>query len=451
MPLGHRGLSGKAKGGGKGGAAAAKAAPPAPPPPPSAPANEHLLSAGARLQRRRPERPDPLTLLTPQQRALAEALAAPPPPSATDDASGAAAAVEPAAAAAADGGGGDGGGLVGLGQLGLPLGPADVASLLQQSLGGAVGQGVAFRPFVFDNLFQSAPAAASYVAAALESGTGWARVERFFLAAVEAAGSGALRGVRIQAKGRLSLKNDMAQTKAWQWGELKLQNPTSRLDYGAATALTRLGAVGVKVWISHGDSAIRDVFFPRTGGSHYKAAVPSGALPALRLDELYTAAVQRTARLALPYGRFRTVAWWERPATAQPPTSGLLPASGGPTGLFLPDYDPRAGARLDSYLRRRREARRTFRSAGERRRYMETLGRFLAKQQRLSAAASTEAAAVAAGVDGSGLTGRPAGGRRPGGRRGSLRCDAARWAYVQRRLRRAAQYASGSDSYSDSY
>ena len=57
------------------------------------------------------------------------------------------------------------------------------------------------RPFLFSNIFQSAPVVAAYVAAAMEAGYQWSRVERFFLSSVEADTS--VRGIRLQVKGRL--------------------------------------------------------------------------------------------------------------------------------------------------------------------------------------------------------------------------------------------------------
>jgi ribosomal protein S3 len=54
---------------------------------------------------------------------------------------------------------------------------------------------------VFNNLFQSAPAVAQYVAAALEAGTTWNRVERFFLASFEE--DRALAAIKVQVKGRM--------------------------------------------------------------------------------------------------------------------------------------------------------------------------------------------------------------------------------------------------------
>lgn len=106
-----------------------------------------MTSAGARLRRRQPG-PDPLTLLTPQQMQLAEQLAQRPAPPPTLEAADSSTAVGKPAVAATEAP------LHGLGQLGLPLGPRDISSLLHQSLSGAVHQNVQFQPFVFSNIFQ---------------------------------------------------------------------------------------------------------------------------------------------------------------------------------------------------------------------------------------------------------------------------------------------------------
>lgn len=57
-------------------------------------------------------------------------------------------------------------------QVGLPVDVVDVVDLLHQSLSSAVGQGVQLRPFVFNNMFQSAPVVANYVAGMLGSQVG---------------------------------------------------------------------------------------------------------------------------------------------------------------------------------------------------------------------------------------------------------------------------------------
>ncbi len=39
-------------------------------------------------------------------------------------------------------------------------------------------------------------------------------------------------------------KNNMAMCKAWKWGEASAKNLGAHVDYGASTALTRMGVLG---------------------------------------------------------------------------------------------------------------------------------------------------------------------------------------------------------------
>ncbi|KAG2501426.1 hypothetical protein HYH03_001209 [Edaphochlamys debaryana] len=365
---------------GKGKGKPAAKQPAAPPPTPvaasAAPAaNEALLSAGARKKRQGPPL-DTLSLLTPAQRTLAEALHARPAPD--GDAAAAATPAADAAAAAAEAVP-----LKGVGQLGLPLGPAEVAALIDQSLSGTVGQQVHFQPLIFENILQSAPVAASYVAAALESGNMWSRIERFFVAALEGDRGRTVRGFRLEVSGRLGSRAEMSETFVSAWGDPPTRAPfNEHVDYGMAQANTRLGAMGVKVWIRYAQGAVKELFYPHTGGSHHRTAPAAAKRPSLSLEQLYAAAAARAPaqRLQLPYD-VRHVAWWLKPGYEQPPENRL-------DEMFLPDYDP-SSSRLTAYLRRRREEARTFRSAGDRRSYLETTGRFMAKQKRLAAAAAT--------------------------------------------------------------
>ncbi|KAG2432236.1 hypothetical protein HXX76_009155 [Chlamydomonas incerta] len=407
-----RHLSGKAKG-----KPAAKGAP-APPPPPIASsavtANPATRSAGARL-RRNQRRVDPLTLLSPQQRELADSLAqlsrqASLSPAAA--AAGEAEALTPAAAAAADAAAAAAEApLRGLGEVPLPLRRREVAALVDAALSGAAGQSVHFQPFVYNDIFQSAPGAATYVAEALESGTQWGRIERFFLAAAEADGGRLVAAVRVEVAGRIGRKADMAATKAWSWGDLRLASLTSKLDYGAAAANTRMGVLGIKVWIRYQPAAAADRFFPATGGSGPHAPLPAGAAPALSLDDLYAAALARSSSsggsssglgglggLGAGGGgaaaRYGAVGWWARPA-------GRQPAANRVQEVFTPEFDPKAGHTLDAYLRRAAESRRVFRSADNRDEYMATVGRFIAKQRQAAkarAAADAYAAARSASI-----------------------------------------------------
>ncbi|KAG2446995.1 hypothetical protein HYH02_008149 [Chlamydomonas schloesseri] len=405
-----RSLSGKAKG------KPAQKGAAAPPPPPvistAATTNPATRSAGARLRRNQP-RLDPLTLLSPQQRELAESLAqmsrqAALPPAATASTPGAAAsaealtpAAEDAAAAAAAAAAAP---LRGLGEVPLPLRRREVAALVDAALSGSTGQPVHFQPFVFNDIFQSAPAAATYVAEALESGAAWGRIERFFLAAAEADGGRLVAAVRVEVAGRIGRKADMATTKSWAWGDLKLATLSEKLDYGAASANTRMGVLGIKVWIRYQPGVAADRYFPATGGSGLHAPMPSGAAPALSLDQLYEAALARSSsssssggRAAVPAAgggggasaRYASVGWWARPA-------GQQPAANRVQEVFTPEFNPKAGDRLDAYLRRAAESRRVFRSAANRAEYMATVGRFIIKQHQAARARSAADAYTAA-------------------------------------------------------
>eukprot|EP00983_Pelagomonas_calceolata_P110107 1159633-Pelagomonas_calceolata.AAC.3 len=90
----------------------------------------------------------------------------------------------------------------------------------------------------------SAPAVASYVANALESGVTWPRIERFFLSSVEAdPGIGA---IRVQVKGRLGWQGKVrlelgdcaCQALETTAGQLHFQGCTSKEDCKTGRAET---------------------------------------------------------------------------------------------------------------------------------------------------------------------------------------------------------------------
>lgn len=60
------------------------------------------------------------------------------------------------------------------------------------------------------------------------------------------------KGIKIQAKGRLG-GAEMARKEWYLVGRVPLQTIRSDIDYGEATAFTKYGTVGVKVWIYKGD------------------------------------------------------------------------------------------------------------------------------------------------------------------------------------------------------
>ena len=65
------------------------------------------------------------------------------------------------------------------------------------------------------------------------------------------------KGIRVQAKGRLG-GAEMARKEWYLVGRVPLQTIRSDIDYGEATAFTKYGTVGVKVWIYKGDVIMKE-------------------------------------------------------------------------------------------------------------------------------------------------------------------------------------------------
>jgi hypothetical protein len=60
------------------------------------------------------------------------------------------------------------------------------------------------------------------------------------------------QGVRVQTSGRLG-GADMGRREWYREGRVPLHTLRADVDYGAATAATTVGAIGVKVWVYKGD------------------------------------------------------------------------------------------------------------------------------------------------------------------------------------------------------
>eukprot|EP00201_Polytomella_parva_P015179 CAMPEP_0175068230 /NCGR_PEP_ID=MMETSP0052_2-20121109/17561_1 /TAXON_ID=51329 ORGANISM="Polytomella parva, Strain SAG 63-3" /NCGR_SAMPLE_ID=MMETSP0052_2 /ASSEMBLY_ACC=CAM_ASM_000194 /LENGTH=332 /DNA_ID=CAMNT_0016335245 /DNA_START=23 /DNA_END=1021 /DNA_ORIENTATION=- len=196
--------------------------------------------------------------------------------------------------------------LSGLKQVGVPLNQRDVVSILHQSLSNAVGHNVHFRPFFFSNLFQSAPAVAEYVAQAIETGNAWNRVERLFVSSVE--GDPNMLGIQVQIRGRMGTKAGKATKKVWGYGDRDFfARSTDYVDYGRAVAFTRMGSVGVRVWLKYKPESIKDVYFRRNSAF----TMPLGRL-------------LNSTRPLLPLALDPSTssAWWTRPAPLQPAQNG---------------------------------------------------------------------------------------------------------------------------------
>ncbi|MEO0144842.1 MAG: 30S ribosomal protein S3 [candidate division WOR-3 bacterium] len=76
--------------------------------------------------------------------------------------------------------------------------------------------------------------------------------------AVEVALKMGAKGVKVQAKGRLA-GAEMARKEWYIKGRVPLQTIRADIDYGFATAYTKYGTIGVKVWIYKGDRIERQV------------------------------------------------------------------------------------------------------------------------------------------------------------------------------------------------
>ncbi len=74
--------------------------------------------------------------------------------------------------------------------------------------------------------------------------------------AVEVALRMGAKGVKVQAKGRLA-GAEMARKEWYIKGRVPLQTIRADIDYGLATAYTKYGTIGVKVWIYKGDKLER--------------------------------------------------------------------------------------------------------------------------------------------------------------------------------------------------
>jgi small subunit ribosomal protein S3 len=60
-------------------------------------------------------------------------------------------------------------------------------------------------------------------------------------------------GIKIQTSGRLG-GAEIARTERYQEGRTPLHTLRANIDYGYAIAKTTYGVIGVRVWMSKGDS-----------------------------------------------------------------------------------------------------------------------------------------------------------------------------------------------------
>ncbi len=75
--------------------------------------------------------------------------------------------------------------------------------------------------------------------------------------AVELAMKMGAKGIRVQVKGRLG-GAEIARKEWYRVGRVPLQTLRADIDYAEATAFTKAGTVGVKVWVYKGDVLQRE-------------------------------------------------------------------------------------------------------------------------------------------------------------------------------------------------
>jgi len=77
-------------------------------------------------------------------------------------------------------------------------------------------------------------------------------VRRAMRKAVQSAMKSGAKGIRIQCSGRLG-GAEMSRREWYREGRVPLHTLRAKIDYGFATASTTMGAIGIQVWVYHGD------------------------------------------------------------------------------------------------------------------------------------------------------------------------------------------------------
>ncbi|MDO4854691.1 MAG: 30S ribosomal protein S3 [Coriobacteriia bacterium] len=90
---------------------------------------------------------------------------------------------------------------------------------------------------------------AQSVAEQLENRVAFRRAMR---KAVQSARKSGAQGIRIQCSGRLG-GAEMSRREWYREGRVPLHTLRAKIDYGFATANTTYGAIGIQVWIYHGE------------------------------------------------------------------------------------------------------------------------------------------------------------------------------------------------------
>jgi len=129
--------------------------------------------------------------------------------------------------------------------------------------------------------------------------------------------SGAL-GVRVAAAGRLG-GTEMGRKEWYREGRVPLHTLRAKVDFGTSEARTTMGAIGVKVWIYHGD----EVPYREQETERARARASARARGGLRSENKPAPAKPAAAKVAVAA---------ETPAPAEPPapeTVAAAPATEG--------------------------------------------------------------------------------------------------------------------------
>ena len=123
------------------------------------------------------------------------------------------------------------------------------AERLRSGLEKLSGRNVKFNVIEVQNAETDAQLLARSVADQLE---GRVSFRRALKRTVQTALKAGAQGVRVQASGRLG-GADMGRREWYREGRVPLHTLRADVDYGAATARTSVGAIGIKVWVYKGD------------------------------------------------------------------------------------------------------------------------------------------------------------------------------------------------------
>lgn len=87
---------------------------------------------------------------------------------------------------------------------------------------------------------------------------GRASFRRTLKMAIQNAMKAGVQGIKIRVSGRLG-GAEMSRTETQKQGRVPLHTLRAQVDYGFAQAFTTFGAIGVKVWMFHGEVLNREV------------------------------------------------------------------------------------------------------------------------------------------------------------------------------------------------